>query len=223
MFQSNKILTEKEAAADAFKSARERKKIKIADAGHRLNINQKYLSAIESGNWDLLPPGVYSRNFIKEYSGFLGLKSADFLEIFDRELNRREKSKTKVPDIFTNQIVKKKDLLILPRLARNVLVGVIGLACIFYLGFLLNQTFRAPNLRVDSPVDNWVATENAVEIKGVSESEAIISVNGQPIPADQSGSFSVGIGLKPGVNTITVTAQKKYSRPSVVIRKVLVK
>jgi cytoskeleton protein RodZ len=53
--------------------ARNRRKVELSEVEAATRIRLRYLRAIESENWDVLPGGVYTRSFIRTYANFLGL------------------------------------------------------------------------------------------------------------------------------------------------------
>jgi len=73
---SNEIL---EKFSEELKIAREKKKIKLDQIFNKTRIDIKYLEAIESGNFSIMPD-VYIRAFLKEYAEYIGLNSNEILE-----------------------------------------------------------------------------------------------------------------------------------------------
>jgi len=57
----------------ALRRARERREIELSEVEGATRIRVRYLRAIESEEWSVLPGGVYTRAFIRTYAGFLGL------------------------------------------------------------------------------------------------------------------------------------------------------
>lgn len=53
--------------------ARNRRKVELSEVEAATRIRLRYLRAIESEDWDVLPGGVYTRGFIRTYASFLGL------------------------------------------------------------------------------------------------------------------------------------------------------
>jgi len=55
------------------RQAREAQGYSLADAEEVIRIRQKYLAALEAGQWDALPSEVIGRGFLRNYARFLGL------------------------------------------------------------------------------------------------------------------------------------------------------
>ncbi len=73
---SNAILNE---FSDELKNIRKKKKITLEQISNRTRIDIKYLEAIESGNFSVMPD-VYIRAFLKEYAEFIGLDADETMQ-----------------------------------------------------------------------------------------------------------------------------------------------
>lgn len=68
---------------DELKSLREEKGISLQQVYNKIRIDVKFLSAIENGNFDILPE-LYIRAFIKEYALYLNLDVNDTIKKYDQ-------------------------------------------------------------------------------------------------------------------------------------------
>jgi cytoskeleton protein RodZ len=59
---------------------REAMGVTLAEAEVATRIRQKYLSALEADEWDLLPGEVVGRGFLRNYSTYLGLEPTEMIE-----------------------------------------------------------------------------------------------------------------------------------------------
>lgn len=55
------------------RKTRNRRKVGLSEVEAATKIRLRYLRAMESEEWDVLPGGVYTRGFIRTYASFLGL------------------------------------------------------------------------------------------------------------------------------------------------------
>jgi hypothetical protein len=55
------------------RQARNRRNVELSEVEAATRIRLRYLRAIESEDWEVLPGGVYTRGFIRTYASFLGL------------------------------------------------------------------------------------------------------------------------------------------------------
>jgi cytoskeleton protein RodZ len=68
------------------RECRESLKLDIAQAAAALRIQQRYLEAIERGNFSLLPGSTYARGYIRRYAEYLRVDANDMLRRFDAGL-----------------------------------------------------------------------------------------------------------------------------------------
>lgn len=219
-FKKNKIFLDKETVAEQLRSARQEKKLKLDQVAKRLGIKLKYLDALEKGEYNKLPKGIYGMNYLKEYVLFLGLEYEELKKDYLSEKSTYDPQQEK--EIFSKQIVKKKYLMAMPKSIKNLIICLIAIICFTYFGYRLNKIISPPYLYVESPAENLITTEHAIEVRGKTEPEAKLVINGEPILGDTKGDFIKTVNLKEGVNIITITANKKYSRNNTIIRQVLV-
>lgn len=69
---------------------REAQGLTLDDACDALKIQQKYLSAIESGSLELLPKGPFCRSFLRQYCGYL--KADDLWKRYDKLTNKKNEA-----------------------------------------------------------------------------------------------------------------------------------
>lgn len=217
--KKEKIVSEKDAIASLLKTTRHEKKLKLKKIAIALNINIKYLRALEAGKLQRLPEGVYGKNYLKEYAIHLGLDHIELSKLFDED-KKNSLSKER-SDIFSKQIIKGRSFLIMPKIIKNFLIAAVILICFLYLGVYINRIVSPPKIEIYEPIDNYIINNNYLNVIGISEKETQITINGELILLEEDGQFVKRIDLKSGVNTIIIRAKKKYSK-EIIIRKQVV-
>lgn len=64
--------------------AREARGLTLEDAERDTRISRRYLQALESEQFEVIPAPVYARGFLRSYSQYLGLDAKTMLELFPR-------------------------------------------------------------------------------------------------------------------------------------------
>jgi cytoskeletal protein RodZ len=200
------------------KAARELRQMNIEAAASRLNIRLEYLIAIEEDRFDHLPAGLYSKNYIKEYAALVGLPANEI----KKWLNENLEAINQTNDPFSQKVVRRQEFIVFPKLIKNLILIFVFLACLLYLGFYFKKIIFPPQLVVYQPDKNLKISENFIEIKGTTEPEAELNINGETILNTNQGNFSTVVNLKKGVNNIVITAKKKYSGEASILRQILV-
>ena len=227
-FKPSKILSVYDIIAEQLRNARQEKNLTLKDIAKKINIKYEYLKALEDGELEKLPPGVYRKNFLREYAIFLDLDSKKILKDFvgDEAVEQDDKKiAKKFRNLFSKQVIKGRNLLIVPKIVKSIVIIIIILVCFFYLGFYLKNIFSQPQLRVIEPRDNLTVNHNFIDVIGEAETEAEVTINGELIPLGQEDGdslFTKRINLKTGINNIVITAKKKYGRDTTITRQILV-
>lgn len=212
-----KKISNNESFGEKLRQARLFKNLRLEDISKKINISAKYLNALEEEDLDNLPSGVYQKNFLKEYTNYLGLE--------DSELNKKLETisdNNSFNNPFSQKIVKRSRFLVFPKIIRNSLIALGVLVCFLYLIFYFQKIVSAPKLLITQPDKNILIKETTLEIKGETVKEAEVTINGELVLNNSNGFFSQTINLKRGLNNIVIKAKKKYSQEQTVTRQILV-
>lgn len=104
---------------------REEQGLSYADIETQTRIRATYLRAIEFGEWDALPPGVYSRGLIKMYARALGLNPATVLRMYTKE--RPTEARLPEPQLISRPLIRQPRLSFEMALSAVVFVVAAGL------------------------------------------------------------------------------------------------
>ena len=212
-----KKIEPEESPGEKLRLARQYKNISIAKASEKTGIRAEYLVALEESRFDQLPAGLYGKNFLKEYSAFLGLDYRELLKKLDETAGESWRE-----DPFSQKTIEKSQLLVFPKIIKNILIGAAILACFLYLLFYFKKIFLAPELIISQPPRNIMTSESSIIISGQTQAEAEIKINGETVLSDTNGNFSQTVNLKKGLNNISISVKKKYSREKIITRQILV-
>lgn len=143
------------------KAHREALGLSLQDAYQKTRICVKYLEAIEQANFACLPPPVYTRKFIREYTKLLGQESASYLNAYENYLKTSpvcspitlidSKQHTSRPAWSRKLIPKRKYLIISMSLIILMLVVLLFLSGNNRLSTITNLLTDLPTGKNDSP------------------------------------------------------------------------
>lgn len=219
-FNLKNILEDHEKLAQILKDRRQKRNISIEKAARETKINYKYLQIMENGQFEKLPAGIYGKNFIREYAFFLGLKNKEWENILFAKEKNKEKKEQKY--LFIRKKPKSWYFITIPKLIKNLLIGLLLIISLSYLGFYIKNIIAAPDLIIYNPKSDITTTNKIMTIEGATDIESSILINNKEVLIDEQGHFKKDINLNNGLNTIVISAQKKHSRTNTVIRKILV-
>lgn len=219
-FSRSKIQSIEESTAEKIRLARKNRQLELEDVSKKINISLEHLKAIEDGNYELLPGGVYQKTFIKKYAAFLGLDAKKTEESYLKESGLEKKLEK---NVFNRKKIKRSAFLVFPKILRGTVAILTTLAIFFYLGFYLKNSFSKPEIEIIGPADNLITEKKSILVSGQAEEKTQIEINNKPILKDKNGGFQELVELKKGINTIIITAQNKYSQKRIIKKQILVK
>lgn len=80
------------------RAAREKKGVSLAEAEEATRIRQRYLEALEQGQYGGLPSRVYVEGFLRAYASYLGLDAQEAVNMYRRQIQEREEAKAPIQE-----------------------------------------------------------------------------------------------------------------------------
>lgn len=219
LINKKEIDSQGESLSKMLMRARQAKKISLEKVAQSLKVNKKYLAALESGELQKLPDGLYGKNYLREYAYFLKIDVEQILSLYDEEVNVMQ---SKGNYFFGHKVVKNNKTLTMSKAAKGAVLFVVIFVCLGYLSFYLKNISAAPKLELYSPLDNVYMRENNIQVRGRAETDAEVRINGELVLVNRDGVFEKKISLSNGKNMILVMAKKKHGKEAVITRYVVV-
>ena len=172
------------------RETREEKRLTLDDISRALIIKKPVISAIESGDWNSLPPPVYVKGYVNQYAALLNI--ADLLEA---EIARVESQPPpEPPRVVAKERVPKRQRVVTeeeaskrwtPRkkVATAVAVGVIAVGFIVFLNLPKTATVAPPPQTVESTPQAVQATPAAPPPQTLESTPQAV----QTTPSTQAG------------------------------------
>lgn len=200
------------------KETREQKHFTLEQVEKATKIRKELLIALESDDFDKLPPVTFVQGFIKNYSRFLSLDSEKVLAVFRRGFEDK-KHAPYVMDAFANPVEEKK-FVITPSRVLAVAVSLVILAFFAYLWIQYRSFVGSPKLEIITPQEQQTYNQSTVLVEGVTDPEVEVTVNNQRVEVDAEGGFKEELNLSSEANKITVVATSKFGKQTNIERTV---
>ncbi|OGE10242.1 hypothetical protein A3A60_01830 [Candidatus Curtissbacteria bacterium RIFCSPLOWO2_01_FULL_42_26] len=197
---------------ETLKAGRIKKRISFKKASNDLAIKIEHLMALESETWQELPEPTFVKGFITSYAVYLGLDPQKLQALYRREFDERKYPKK------TISAETKKRLYLTPSRLINLIFALAILTFVAYLTLQYSSILSAPRVDITSPGDDETTSVPVIIIKGNTEKDTTVSVNGQFVPIDEEGKFTYQYTLTEGKNTIEIVAAKRLSPKSRITR-----
>ena len=166
-------MTTTESFFSLLKSHREAKGVEIQEIAEYTKINPKYLHAIESGDFKVLP-NVYMRLFLRSYAQFIGADAEQALD--DYELHTTGKVSVKMDNMpESSSEITSEELNGVSQILGNSPIPpkqiIIGLAVVLGIFFFFNLVSSLTEQQVGIPPE--VKTDIQTEIEEAKKVETI--------------------------------------------------
>lgn len=214
-------IPKQETLGERLKKRREYLGFSADDIMSRAQISAIYLDAFEHDCYDALPSRIYARGYLKKFFAVLSFSAEEEKRYFE-EFNKNF-------DLYAS----KKEHLPLPKLnkkafsitSKEIGFGVLGILLLSFLIFLglrfLNFT-GSPRLMLEEPRDGERIMGSVVHIRGTTEKESQLTVNGRELTIDEIGIFEEEIELPLGTNTLDFRVKNRFGKETSTVRHIVV-
>ncbi len=197
---------------EVLRAAREAKGVDLVRVERETKIRERYLAALEDGEYRELPGAVYTRGFLRNYGAYLGLDPEYLIDLY------RLETASGPPEAASMQAPPKplatrrsRAFVVTPGVvfAALLTIGVGGFVA--WLGYEFVNFARTPELRITEPAGNVSAHPDlTITVRGTTAPNARIAVSNlrenPTTTADASGAFEIIVGLVPGSNVMRLMA-----------------
>lgn len=198
------------------KENRKEKQIGLDQIAQETKIRKRFLVALEKDDYRPFSSVATIKGFIKNYTQLLGLDSEKILAIFKRDYRRNQEQKL----ILQPGVDLEKQFKWNPK---KSLILVIALFVIAFSSYLIHQYYGLlgkPGLEIYSPENNKQVIEEQLIIKGKTDLDNSVSVNGNLIQINNQGEFNYRLKLISGENKIVIEVTNRLGRKTREIRHV---
>jgi cytoskeleton protein RodZ len=171
------------------REARHRRQIDLVAAEQDTKIRSKYLSALETEDFDILPGPVFVRGFLRTYSQYLGLDAQLFIDEYNARFGRFEEVEDHASPALGRPGLAQERVSRGRRTMRTVaIVTVVAVAGLAWLGLReepsASDSTGTPTRTTDAPNPPAVANADALS----EAASAATSAPSMTTPAARSAS-----------------------------------
>lgn len=182
----------------------------------------KFVEGLERDEYDVFPAKVYGLGFLKKILVTLAAEDSDgIIKEFGNEWEVR-------------MFRKQKELMPLPGTRKNFSVvtparlwlgagGILLLASLVFFGTRLTRFVGTPGLAIDEPPDSAAYSEPFISVKGKTEKESSLTVNGRELKIDGQGYFDETLELGSGVHSLEFLVKNRFGSERREVRNVFIK
>ena len=197
---------------EVLRAAREAKGVDLTRVERETKIRERYLSALERGDYRDLPGSVYTKGFLRNYGTYLGLDPEYLIDLYRLETSAPAVEKPRIappPRPIAGR--RSRAFVLTPGVIVAAVLTVLVGGFVAYLGYEFVNFARTPELRITDPAGNVTGyTELTITVRGSTAPNARVTVTNlrenPTVEADAEGNFEMTVGLVPGSNVMRLTA-----------------
>lgn len=199
---------------ERLRALRGEKRMNLSEVSRATKIQIAYLGYLEEGAWNKLPPDVYTKGFLRSYGDFLGVDGEILVKLYEKEKGiHKNMEESKNPRIEKpKKPINISSFVFTPQKLALYLAIIIVISGLVYLYREIGSFADAPRLIVLTPQADTTVESNSLYVEGITEKEARLFINDQPILVNDDGKFKENITLQSGTNTINLKASNKFGK-----------
>ncbi|MEK7074142.1 MAG: helix-turn-helix domain-containing protein, partial [Patescibacteria group bacterium] len=194
----------------------------VEEVAKQLSVRPQIILALEEGDYGVFPARVYATGYLKRLIDHFSIPKGDVL-LDMLKIEWEEKRGRMDSKILAFPHNGQKKFYITPQRFLGVCGCVIFLFFVWFLGMQLIGFTAAPRLHIDEPQTETITDMPIVRVKGTTEKESQLTVNGREITMNGDGAFDEEIELASGVNVLHFFAKNRFGKSSEEIRYVVVR
>ena len=197
---------------EVLRTAREAKGVDLVRVERDTKIRERYLSALERGEYRELPGAVYTKGFLRNYGAYLGLDPEYLIDLYRLEASAAAGERPRPPSPPRPLAGRRsRAFVVTPGAVVAAILTLLVGGFVAYLGFEFVNFARTPELRITDPPGNVNAhPSTTITVRGITEPNARVAVRDLPenptVTADAEGRFEITVDLLPGSNVMTLQA-----------------
>lgn len=210
-----------ESLPEQFHAWRVTSGLTVEDIAHELSFSPAIVQAFEDGAYGVFSAHIYAYGYLKQIVDHFSISTGGELM---RELRNEwdmlqgKKELTPVPVLKRKRI----NFYLTPRRLFGILGSVVFL---FFFWFLVVQVAgftTSPKFYLYEPAADKAIYTPVIKVRGKTDKESQLTVNGREIRMDGLGNFNQEIELIPGVNTLDFLVKNRFGKMSTVTRHIIV-
>ena len=175
------------------REARNRRKVGLSEVEAATRIRIRYLQAIESEEWGVLPGDVYVRSFIRTYASYLGLDGERLAEDYRRSVAETGEGPAPGPEPRTVRRSREPRSQARGRIVATAVTAML-IGVVIAVGLTTGEDDPAMTIRSDG----GIAADGAVTVKEPQQQQPTAPVRGSGLSLELAATAEVWVCLLDG-------------------------
>lgn len=200
---------------------RERVGLSRTQAAAATKINESLIRLWEEERWSEIEDPVYTERVLRAYVAFLGGSVPYMIQKYHECIDEKRLHR-KLEDLLPRtRKLHLTDFLVGRKLIAAASFFLFALALGGYVFFQAHRISESPSLVITEPQDGLHLDSPNVAVRGTTDPEATVQVNGRPAYVDAKGNFDFILDIPRGTTLVLIRARKRYGREILEARRVV--
>ena len=219
---SPRLQQETETIGERIRKQREKLGISVHDLAQDIQAPQKFVEAFEEDRYEIFSAKVYAFGFLKKLLKAVKFENQEsLLQEFSNEwevrMFRKKKELTPLP------LNRGSEPLVTPARLGIGIGGVFLVILLLFLGVRLFRFVGTPSIAIEEPKNESEYAGPFVRVRGRTEKESSLTVNGRELKIDESGRFDEEIEFGAGGHTLEFLSVNRFGKESKEKRNIVIK
>ena len=200
---------------------RERAGFSRSQAAAATKIHESLIRIWEEGRWSEVDDAVYTERMLRAYVMFLGGSVPYMVQKYREAIDARRLTRRTEDLLPRTRKIHITDFLVGYKLLAAAGFILFALSLGGYVFYQARRISQSPSLFVREPQDGLRLESPNVMVRGTTDPDAQVEINGRSAFVEDNGDFSFLLDIPRGATLVVVTAHKRYGRDISVARRVV--
>lgn len=182
----------------------------VLDVAQRSGVHARFITALESSSFAVLPEQVYVVGFLRKIAGVYAIDAEPLVAEYQRELKLAQDTDVRVAARSWKTIASR----LTPRRWAVVVSCLVGALFVGVCLFQVVAIGRVPALSLDAPKQDERVQGGTLLVAGAATPGSEVALNGQIVFVGADGHFASSMSVQPGTQTVEVIARSRFGSQS---------
>lgn len=187
------------------RDARKKQGISLSEVEKDTKIKRSFILLIEKNEWGSLPEYAVVSGFVKNLAVYLNLSPDTANAFLRRDYPPKKLDVNPKPDIDSKFVWS-------PKLTFGIGISILSLLVLAYLGFEYSKFVKPPEITITSPKENEIVLDETVKVSGSTSTDAVVTINNQPVILDSEGKFVTEILIAKDTKSLAFRAVSRSGK-----------
>ena len=183
----------------------------LTQASSLSKVPESFIRSLEQEQWEEISDPLYFEHVFRAYLAIFQVQQNYYIQKY-RDCLKITSQVRDTQDLLPRARVRWIDLAVWSRLIATIALGIFALGIGGYVFYQVRAVTAAPQLSVEQPKEGERLAIPVVNVKGKTETDATVTINGREAIVNDDGTFTLSLDIPSGPTIIVVDAKKRRGK-----------